>query len=378
MLKKIAKTTAKLGLATLGGLAVYHTKYNKKYPLVSESHAEQPLSSDGKIADIDWVLEENYKEMMTNKVEPFLKNRLEVGNLDRGDYSLAYEKFLLPHSIASVIIVHGFNEYKEKFHEVVYYFLQKNIQVFIYDQRGHGMSKLSAQQTQIDSQNFNEYVLDLKAMIDEVVKPSLLKEDKLFIFSHSMGGAVTTSFIEQFEGRVDGVILNTPMFLIDTGKYPRSFTYLYSKQMAKLGWGREYIPTTEAFDSEKHTRYDKQPENSISNSQIREAYHHDVNVRLHTVPTRGGSLNWLKTAFDTTHAILKPDRLKRIKQPVLLIRAGRDTVVQKEGIFTAGTYLPNVEQILIAESKHQTYLNHDAELKIYMSKLLEFIQQNAK
>lgn len=378
MLKKIAKTTAKLGLATLGGLAVYHTKYNKKYPLVNESHAEQPLSSDGKIADIDWVVEENYKEMMTNKVEPFLKNRLEVGNLDRGDYSLAYEKFLLPHSIASVIIVHGFNEYKEKFHEVVYYFLQKNIQVFIYDQRGHGMSKLSAQQTQIDSQNFNEYVLDLKAMIDEVVKPSLLKEDKLFIFSHSMGGAVTTSFIEQFEGRVDGVILNTPMFLIDTGKYPRSFTYLYSKQMAKLGWGREYIPTTEAFDSEKHSRYDKQPENSISNSQIREAYHHDVNVRLHTVPTRGGSLNWLKTAFDTTHAILKPDRLKRIKQPVLLIRAGRDTVVQKEGIFTAGAYLPNVEQILIAESKHQTYLNHDAELKIYMNKLLEFIQQNAK
>ena len=378
MLKKIAKTTAKLGLATLGGLAVYHTKYNKKYPLVSESHAEQPLSSDGKIADIDWVVEENYKEMMTNKVEPFLKNRLEVGNLDRGDYSLAYEKFLLPHSIASVIIVHGFNEYKEKFHEVIYYFLQKNIQVFIYDQRGHGMSKLSAQQTQIDSQNFNEYVLDLKAMIDEVVKPSLLKEDKLFIFSHSMGGAVTTSFIEQFEGRVDGVILNTPMFLIDTGKYPRSFTYLYSKQMAKLGWGREYIPTTEAFDSEKHSRYDKQPENSISNSQIREAYHHDVNVRLHTVPTRGGSLNWLKTAFDTTHAILKPDRLKRIKQPVLLIRAGRDTVVQKEGIFTAGAYLPNVEQILIAESKHQTYLNHDAELKIYMNKLLEFIQQNAK
>lgn len=377
MLKKIAKTTAKIGLATIGGLAVYNTKYNKKYPLVNENHAEQPLSLEGEIANIDWIVEENYTEMMTNKVEPFLKKRVEVGRLDRGDYTLAYEKFLLPHPIANVIIVHGFNEYKEKFHEVVYYFLQKNIQVFIYDQRGHGMSKLSEQQTQIDSQNFNEYVLDLKAMIDEVVKPSILKEDKLFIFSHSMGGAVTTSFIEQFEGMVDGVILNTPMFLIDTGKVPRSFTYLFSKQMAKLGWGREYIPTTEAFDSERHTHYDNEIENSISNSQIREAYHHDVNVRLHKVPTRGGSFNWLKTAFDTTHAILKPDRLKRIKQPVLLIRAGRDTVVQKEGIFTAGAYLPNVEQILIAESKHQTYLDHDPELKIYISKVLEFIQQNA-
>lgn len=377
MLKKIAKTTAKIGLATIGGLAVYNKKYNKKYPLVNENHAEQPLILEGEIANIDWIVEENYTEMMTNKVEPFLKKRLEVGRLDRGDYTLAYEKFLLPHPIANVIIVHGFNEYKEKFHEVVYYFLQKNIQVFIYDQRGHGMSKLSEQQTQIDSQNFNEYVLDLKAMIHEVVKPSILKEDKLFIFSHSMGGAVTTSFIEQFEGMVDGVILNTPMFLIDTGKIPRSFTYLFSKQMAKLGWGREYIPTTEAFDSERHTHYDNEIENSISNSQIREAYHHDVNVRLHKVPTRGGSFNWLKTAFDTTHAILKPDRLKRIKQPVLLIRAGRDTMVQKEGIFTAATYLPNVEQILIAESKHQTYLDHDPELKIYISKVLEFIQQNA-
>ncbi|MGO4939963.1 alpha/beta fold hydrolase [Fundicoccus sp. Sow4_D5] len=378
MPKKTVKTLSKIASLGLASAGLYHTYYQRKYPLIVDEPDEHILNvtKDEAMSNelaLDWVMEANYTIEMNEKVVPYLSKRVQKGELKRGDYTLAYDAYVLDDAVATVTIVHGFNEYKEKFQEIIYYLLQSKIQVIIYDQRGHGASKLTPQQTQIDSQNFNEYVLDLKAVIDQVARPILLKGQKLIIFSHSMGGAVTTSYIEQYANEVDGAILNTPMFMIDTGRYPQSFTYLYTKLMTKLGYGRHYIPTTEAFEPSRHTVYNETPEEAISNSQIREEYFHKVNLTNHTLPTQGGSLNWLKTAFDTTHAILKPDRLNQVNIPVLLIRAGEDNVVQKEGVFTAGYYLPNVERVLIPESKHQTYLDHDNALKSYVNKLIGFI-----
>lgn len=375
MPKKIIKAMSNmlgLGLAAVG---LYHSYYQRKYPLITvgpDEHLLEEISS-GQALDLNWLSEANYTLRMNEEVLPYLSQKVEKGQLERGDYSLAYEIYALEEAHATVVMVHGFNEYKEKFRELIYYFLQSNIQVVIYDQRGHGASKLTAQQTQIDSQNFNEYVLDLKAVVDQLAKPLIPENQQLIIFSHSMGGAVTTSYIEQYENEVDGAILNTPMFMIDTGNYPQSLTYLFSKGMAKLGYGRQYIPTTRAFEPSRDTVYHTKPEDAISNSQIREEYYHKVNVNIHSLPTQGGSLNWLKTAFDTTHAILKPERLARVKIPVLLIRAGQDDTVQKEGIFTAGHYLPNVERVLIPDSKHQTYLDYDDAIKPYVEKLITFI-----
>lgn len=379
MPKHIGKLLTKIAAVGLTSVGAYHAYYQKKYPLILKAPDEfllEPSSEELKKQrlTVDWVSEANYTHEMNERVRPYLSERMVKGQLKRGDYTLAYEKYALDDAIATVILVHGFNEYKEKFSELVYYFLQNKMQVVIYDQRGHGASKLTPQQTQIDSQNFNEYVLDLKAVIGELARPLTDDKHKLVIFSHSMGGAVTTSYIEQFPKGVDAAILNTPMFMIDTGKYPQSLTYLYSKTMSKLGYGRNYIPTTTAFDPNIHTVYDDNPEEAISNSQIREAYFHKLNLKLHSVPTQGGSLNWLKTAFETTHAILKPERLSQVKIPILLLRAGNDTVVEKEGIFTAGHYFANVERVLIADSKHQTYLDHDQALKPYVQKLIQFIR----
>lgn len=378
MSKKLIKLLSQMTGLGLVSAGLYHTYYQRKFPLIVDGPDEHLLlATEDEREDeqwpLEWVSEANYTIEMNEKVVPYLTKRVKEGQIKRGDYTLAYEKYALDDAVATVTLVHGFNEYKEKYQELIYYLLQSNIQVIIYDQRGHGASKLTPHQTQIDSQNFNEYVLDLKAVIDQVSRPMLKNDQKLIIFSHSMGGAVTTSYIEQYSNEVDGAILNAPMFMIDTGKYPQSFTYLYSKLMAKLGYGRHYIPTTEAFEPSRHTVYNETPEESISNSQIREEYFHNVNLSIHSLPTQGGSLNWLKTAFDTTHAVLKPERLAQVKIPVMLIRAGEDNVVQKEGIFTAGHYLPNVERILIPDSKHQTYLDHDKALKVYIRKLIGFI-----
>lgn len=362
--------------ALTGAAALYHAAYQLRFPLVKTPQEEvdlekslSPASYQTIMSELAWVKEANYRETMEDIVVPYIEERLKEGTVRRDDYVLHYHLYQLPKPAATVLIVHGFNEYKEKFREFVYYFLQQNIQVVVYDARGHGFSKISPQQTQIDSHDFNLYVEDLHAIIETVVLP-VKEESPLVLFGHSMGGAVVTAFAEAFPQMVDKLILNTPMFLIDTGKYPQSFTYLYVSLMSYLGYKDLYIPTTEMYDPELHEKHSAV--NMISGSLARDSYYHDINIRLHQVPTRGGSLNWLMSAFKAVHQMLNETHLQKIKQPTLLIRAGKDSVVQSEGLYTAGHYLPNVERILLPNSQHQTYLDIDEVIQPYYTKLIEF------
>lgn len=141
--------------------------------------------------------------------------------------------------------------------------------------------------------------------------------------------------------------------------------------MSKLGYKNLYIPTTEAYDPLIHEQHSAV--NMISGSLARDRYYHNLNVALHQVPTRGGSINWLRSAFKAVHLMLNETNLQKIKQPILLIRAGEDTVVQAEGLYTAERFLPNVETILMPNSKHQTYLDTDDVIQPYYTKLIEFI-----
>lgn len=371
------KVLLKILGVTAGAAALYHMTYQRHYPLISKPQAElllresiEPLSYQTITERMDWVQEEGYQVSMDQYVIPFIKEYLTEASIARGDYSLCYHVYQLKNPIATVVLVHGFNEYKEKFQEFVYYLLQQQIQVVVYDARGHGHSKISPQQTQIDVHDFMMYVDDLHAIIEQAVEP-ILKDSKLILFGHSMGGAVVTGFAEKYPQVAEGLILNTPMFLIDTGKYPQSFTYLYASLMSKMGYSHQYIPTTQAYQPDLHDAHN--PLESISGSIVRDAYYHQINVSIHEIPTRGGSLGWLRAAFQMMHQVLDSENLAKIKQPVLLIRAGRDEVVQPEGIYTAGRYLPNVERVLMPDSKHQTYLDHDKVIQPYYTKLIEFI-----
>lgn len=378
--------TVKLLLKTLGltagAAALYHLVYQHRFPLISEPQKETlltesiaPLSYLNITEKMDWVQESDYEASMNQYVIPFIQEHLTESTLLQDDYTLHYHLYRLKRPIATAVLVHGFNEYKEKFQEFIYYLLQHHIQVLVYDARGHGFSKISPQQSQIDAHDFMAYVDDLHALIEQVVEP-ILGEGKLLLFGHSMGGAVVTGYSQKYPKVADGIILNAPMFLIDTGKYPQSFTYLYASLMTQLGYSTLYIPTTEAYQPKLHAEHN--PEDSISGSNVRDAYYHRMNVEIHQVPTRGGSLGWLRAAFQTMHQVLDSKKLEKITQPVLLIRAGKDTVVQSAGIYTAGRYLPNVDRVLMPDSKHQTYLDRDSVIQPYFTKIIEFIQEIVK
>jgi len=105
---------------------------------------------------------------------------------------------------AALIIVHGFGEHCGRWRNVLDYFPARGYAVYIYDQRGFGRSP--GMRGYINS--WSEYREDLHYFVDLVqrAEPDL----KRFIYSHSMGGAVSLDYALHYPQGLSGVIASAP------------------------------------------------------------------------------------------------------------------------------------------------------------------------
>lgn len=107
-------------------------------------------------------------------------------------------------SKAIVIVVHGLKDHSDRYADFARKLNQNGFSVYAYDHRGHGDSE--GRRVWVDS--FDQYLADLETFYDEVKKNETGKP--IYIFGHSMGGAITTLFALKNTRPVAGVILSAP------------------------------------------------------------------------------------------------------------------------------------------------------------------------
>lgn len=355
--------------AGLAYLFYDQNKYQELNRLCDQPFNE--MSSDpSKIMDLSWLSDHNFQDQMTKQVRPYLENLRQSGQIFQGDQVLAYDYYPVDQAQATLVIIHGFNEFKEKYWEFIYYCLQANIEVFTYDQRGHGQSKISLDSTQIDIDDFSQYLDDLDYFLEEIVYPQA-KSDRLRIFGHSMGGAVVTAYLEERSHDLGKAIINCPMLMINTGKLSIYQSHLFAKLATRLGFKRAYIPTTEKHDPIESKVFKEYT--VVYKPSNRARYFHDLDFDLHAYPTSGGSLTWLKTSIEANNRMTRPENLKKIDVPCLLIRAGQDQVVDPRGIYTGQKYIPNVQNLVFDSAYHEISSDFDSVIQEYYSHLIDFI-----
>ena len=162
-MKKSFTSTLLKGLfkGTLGLLAydfAYRLKHTRKQSYQAEvnlTELDMPLQQN-----LAWIDEEHYEREMNIIARPYIEQFEHAGEIPVGDVALSYLFYLKNSSRPTVFIVHGFNEYKEKYYEVVYYLLQLDYNVLIYDARGHGSSRVETRNSLIDIQHFDYYIED--------------------------------------------------------------------------------------------------------------------------------------------------------------------------------------------------------------------------
>ncbi|PJI09789.1 MULTISPECIES: alpha/beta fold hydrolase [Clostridium] len=319
-----------------------------------------------------YITEKNYSKEMKG-VEKYLGNIRKSGYFHgKNNLKIYYEKYVLSDSKASIVISHGFRESMVKYNETIYYFLKNGYSVYGLEHRGHARSgRLGKDSTQTSIDKFDYYVDDFKTYMDTVVIPEN-KGKKLFLFAHSMGGAIGGLFLERHPGYFNAAILSAPMFEINTGKYPEFFSRVTASVVNLIRCGDNYAPGKHAYSKELYSK------DSCTGSKIRYDYYSrkiDNNTELQN---GGPSFKWLNESLTATDEVTDEENASKVTIPVLLFQAADDNTVKPQGENKFAKSAKNCKLVVVKNSNHEIYREKDSVIIPYFHKVFKFLSSNLK
>ena len=316
------------------------------------------------------VREENYAEEMETRVEPYLAELREDGFFKSFDGNeIHYEKYLIPDAEGTVVIAHGFTESAEKFREMSFCFLTMKFNVFAIDHRGHGRSwrKYPDQPQLVCIDRFETYVKDLYALVKTVVKPAVPQDKPLFLYAHSMGGAIAAQFLQTYPGVFDKAVLSAPMI---QAQMPMSPGLAAAIMQAATVFGQGDKPVFAHGPYDPTATYEK----SHDTSKARFDYYHEKRNNEPLLQTNMASNRWVRESARVVRKNLDPARCRNITCPLLLCQPAEDTSVvsEKENEFVS--LLPDGRLIQFPNSRHEIFMSVDSTMILYLQAIEKFLK----
>ncbi len=311
----------------------------------------------------------NYAATMNGIVLPGLEERAVRTTVRGADgRPLACVRYDAQDPCGTVLILHGFTECAAKFSELTNSLLACGLSVLAYDQRGHGNSWHSGglsdgSLTHVD--RFEEYVLDLRAVADELLT---VMPKPYGVFAHSMGGAVTALFLESCPGFFGRAALCAPMIAPDRGGRPLWASRLLCGAARLAGQGKKRVFFASAYSG--HERF----ESSAAACRERFDWYDGLKYATPAYQNNSPSYSWTLEALNVTKKILRPGGPERIDCPVRLYSAENDTWVLREA---QERFIHRVRDGVIrtvAGSKHEIFNSPDDVLFPWWHEVVGFLK----
>ena len=274
-----------------------------------------------------------------------------------------------PEPKACTTIVPGLCEFYGKYHELTWYLYQAGYAFFFIENRGHGYSERETDEidvVHIDS--VMTYAKDLKEFLDKVVLPQS-GDLKKILWAHSMGGGISTLFLETYPDVFDAAVLNSPMLKMKAIKSPEEIKAL-RKQMEEEHSEKELAP------GQKH--FSKVPNFEASSAQSKPRFDYVFEQRLADphYQTKGVSLNWFVACCEV-HAVIMENATK-VKTPLVINTAGLDHLIDADGYTEfreraiCDLRISNYEK-----SKHELITAEEETRKVYLTDLFKTLEEFA-
>lgn len=294
-------------------------------------------------------MKQEYKDFVEKQLKPFLENNIQEGDILSEDQTrIHYYEALRDDAKASILMIHGFTEFFGKHHENAYRFFQAGFNVFYIDLRGHGKSQHTDiyNDSRVHVNDFEEYVMDVHALVEQVVKKKS-QGKKLFLFAHSMGGAVSTLYLEEYPDDFTCAVLSSPMLMMNYGKVPDLAVDVLSAYSKVVDVSQEFGPSQKPFNAI--------PDFEHSSMLDKDRYEYQFNLRTNEpmYQTWGGTWGWIRAGKEATAKIMK--NIKKVKTPVLLLQAEKDHMVKAGGQNAFDQKNPNVTLLEYKDSKHEIF-----------------------
>lgn len=313
----------------------------------------------------EFIKEQDFKARINDTVMPYLSKRACRRTCRAHDgkalYTVAYTA---DEPRATIVMVHGFSENADKYHEFIYYLLREGLSVLIYDQRGHGRSHRAAPADVIHVDRFSEYVEDLEAIIHsfegELPTP-------LYLFAHSMGGAVAMLFLEKHPNVFKKCVLSAPMISLQYRGLVRVGAVSACRFCALTGRAKKMV----FIARRDYATQDLEASSALSPARF--AYLHDQRSRDPLLTGGSPSYAWSLAALGVTKRILSKTACSRVSIPVLLLAADHEHLVSPEAQKKLAAALPDCKLKKIEGSKHEILFASDEILHPVLNDILDFL-----
>jgi lysophospholipase len=268
--------------------------------------------------------------------------------------TLRYARFAPPPGRkGTVVVLQGRAEFIEKYFETARDLRARGFAVATFDWRGQGLSdRALSDRHKGYVRDFSQYAADLDAVMEQVVLPDC--PPPIFALGHSMGGAIAIRACHSGSRWFERVVLSAPMIALPHSGLT-AVAGPFARFMRLLGRGSAYVPTggDEATGAEGFIG------NVLTSDPVRFARNAAV---LEDEPALGlGSptIAWADAALRQMKEFAAPGYAGHIRQPMLLLAAGRDEVVSTPAIEAFGSNLLAGRHLILAGSRHEILQEQD-------------------
>jgi lysophospholipase len=253
----------------------------------------------------------------------------------------------------TVVLLQGRAEFIEKYFETARDLRARGFAVATFDWRGQGLSDRALSDRQKGYvRDFAQYAIDLDAIMEQVVLPDC--PPPIFALGHSMGAAVTIRSCHSGSRWFERVVLSAPMIALPRSGVSR-VAGPFARFMRLIGRGGAYVPAANPNISGSEGFIG----NVLTSDPVRFARNAAVLEEEPSLGLGSPTVGWADAALRQMREFAAPGYAGHIRQPMLLVAAGRDEVVSTPATEDFGLNLLAGRHLILAGSRHEILQEQD-------------------
>lgn len=292
-----------------------------------------------------------------------------VGAMETPDgVTLRFARFAPPPGRkGTVCLFQGRAEFIEKYFEVVQDLRDRGFAVATIDFRGQGLSQRTVRDRRKGhARRFSDYLIDLETFVKQVVLPDC--PPPFYALGQGMGATVLIESAARGHRWFDRMVLSSPMIGLPRRPLFGAGTSV-ARALRLVGLGRLAVPG----GSSRAVAAEPFADNPLTSDPIRYARTAAVIEAEPTLAVAAPTVAWADAAFRTMAAMQRPQYPARLRQPMLLIAGGSDTMVSTAAIEQFGTSLRAGSQLVVPGARHDLMMEQDQLRKLFWAAFDAFV-----
>jgi len=260
------------------------------------------------LSTIEQLQDKTYSE----KIENFYNDGKEGTFTGKANVEIYFKIFEQENTDKVILISTGRTEAAIKYKELIYDLFNNGYSVYIHDHRGQGQSGRMTDDPDMGYiDTFQYYIDDMKFFYSTYLKPN--NYNKKYLLTHSMGGAIGMTYLEQNPNDFNAAAFSSPMF----GFKPPGCTVV----RIMSGKKPKYAMGETKYNEDKSTFKG----NTLTGSQIRYERMIDAFDKVPKAKLGGATYQWANKSCQQFDYIF--NNVDKLNTPFILFSAKNEQIV---------------------------------------------------